>query len=452
MTLSEMQNDVFVSPEFPKFMEESWRRTDPEQFFVPKSEVVCPNGSSVEMNLQNSSISPWKIQFKTLPKAGFEEKLQRHFSIVLDSESGENQANFMLSENAVFVEVNDVSVAVFVSSGSLLQLDDLIELSSKTCSETFGAVAPDANGRSRIGAQLTRRLEQICGYQLQLNLKLLSGNEVGQLFVTTSEACQFNQSHLILNLTTAENSKWNVAFRQYGTLHNHTQHRVAVGNNSTLGTFFWIHSKEGTEDSVSLTERKVSLGTSAALVDGIVAHPRGEHRFISNIFFEGEHSTAECATAVLNSGYASFDYEPIHEHCSKNSSSQLRSHYVARDSSRTHFQGLVDVPLSGTGTNAVQINKNLILSKDARVDSLPRLKILPNEVSCKHGSASGELDPQALFYLLSRGFSEQESSEMLIASFAVEPFTKHLNATTQTQAAVEFVQGLGVAHVASAVR
>ena len=68
----------------------------------------------------------------------------------------------------------------------------------------------------------------------------------------------------------------------------------------------------------------------------------------------------------------------------------------------------------------MQENKNLVLSKRARVDALPRLEILPNEVACKHGSATGELDPRQLYYLTTRGFSLDEAKALVVRGFALE--------------------------------
>ena len=71
-------------------------------------------------------------------------------------------------------------------------------------------------------------------------------------------------------------------------------------------------------------------------------------------------------------------------------------------------------------TFAFQNNKNLLLSKNARVDASPRLEILPNDVICKHGSATGELDSKQLYYMSTRGFSLQEARKLIVKSFAAE--------------------------------
>jgi Fe-S cluster assembly protein SufD len=71
-------------------------------------------------------------------------------------------------------------------------------------------------------------------------------------------------------------------------------------------------------------------------------------------------------------------------------------------------------------TDAWQMNRNLLLSKQALVHSTPQLEILADDVKCKHGSTTGQLDPAALFYLRSRGIDEAAARGLLTWAFASE--------------------------------
>jgi Fe-S cluster assembly protein SufD len=64
------------------------------------------------------------------------------------------------------------------------------------------------------------------------------------------------------------------------------------------------------------------------------------------------------------------------------------------------------------------MNKNLLLSRQALVHSTPQLEILADDVKCKHGSTTGQLDPTALFYLRSRGIGEAAARSLLTYAFA----------------------------------
>jgi Fe-S cluster assembly protein SufD len=84
---------------------------------------------------------------------------------------------------------------------------------------------------------------------------------------------------------------------------------------------------------------------------------------------------------------------------------------------RTVFQGLIEVAEGASGTDAFLSNKNLILGDAARADSIPTLKIGNNDVRCSHGSTTGRLSDEELFYLESRGFSPNEAREMLVVGY-----------------------------------
>ena len=88
--------------------------------------------------------------------------------------------------------------------------------------------------------------------------------------------------------------------------------------------------------------------------------------------------------------------------------------------SRGIFYGNVIVHQDAQKTNAMQTNKNLLLSKDALADSTPGLQILANDVKCKHGSSIGQLDEGAVFYLRSRGLDADAARALLTYAFARE--------------------------------
>ena len=88
--------------------------------------------------------------------------------------------------------------------------------------------------------------------------------------------------------------------------------------------------------------------------------------------------------------------------------------------SRGSFTGRVLVRAGAQKTDAQQSNKNLLLSREALVNSTPQLEIRANDVKCKHGSTTGQLDADALFYLRSRGLSSEAARSLLTYAFASE--------------------------------
>ncbi len=108
------------------------------------------------------------------------------------------------------------------------------------------------------------------------------------------------------------------------------------------------------------------------------------------------------------------DIRVVQNHRAPNTSSYALYKGAVRDRSRTVFQGLIEVAPQAPRTDAYLSNKNLVLTDGARADSLPQLKIDTNDVKCSHGSTTGKVNEDEVFYLMSRGFSRAEA-RLLIA-------------------------------------
>ncbi len=93
---------------------------------------------------------------------------------------------------------------------------------------------------------------------------------------------------------------------------------------------------------------------------------------------------------------------------------------IMSGASRGVFHGTILVRRDAQKTSAEQTNKNLLLSPRALVNSVPQLLILADDVRCRHGSTTGQLDPAALFYLRSRGIGLAEGRRLLVHAFASE--------------------------------
>ncbi|HYE65398.1 MAG TPA: SufD family Fe-S cluster assembly protein, partial [Pyrinomonadaceae bacterium] len=84
-------------------------------------------------------------------------------------------------------------------------------------------------------------------------------------------------------------------------------------------------------------------------------------------------------------------------------------------------------------TDAMQTNKNLLLSNEARVDTKPQLEIFADDVKCAHGAAVGQLDEEELFYLMSRGMHPDLARNLLTYGFAEEVIDKIKIASIKAQ-------------------
>jgi Fe-S cluster assembly protein SufD len=110
------------------------------------------------------------------------------------------------------------------------------------------------------------------------------------------------------------------------------------------------------------------------------------------------------------------DVDHAISHCH---SSQIYKN-VLDDRAHTVFQGRVHVAPDAQKTDAHQMNRNLLLSRNAQADSKPELIIHADDVKCSHGATVGDLDQEALFYLQSRGIDPVTARNMMVHAFAAE--------------------------------
>ena len=112
-----------------------------------------------------------------------------------------------------------------------------------------------------------------------------------------------------------------------------------------------------------------------------------------------------------------FDHNTSQDHVAPNAGSDLLYKGALDGSSHAVFRGVIRVHPGAQGTDAYQTNRNLLLSDEARANSLPNLEIEADDVKCSHGATVGQLDAEALFYLLSRGMSRYQAERLVVIGF-----------------------------------
>lgn len=135
--------------------------------------------------------------------------------------------------------------------------------------------------------------------------------------------------------------------------------------------------------------------------------------------------TSEGARCHLNGGYLMrgkqhCDTTTVVEHLAPGTACREVFKGVLDDSSRGVFQGRIVVHPDAQQTDGHQLNKVLLLSDNAEINAKPELEIYADDVKCSHGCSAGEVDHDALFYLRSRGLSEDKAKSLLIQAFLAE--------------------------------
>ncbi|MCP4547029.1 MAG: Fe-S cluster assembly protein SufD [bacterium] len=134
----------------------------------------------------------------------------------------------------------------------------------------------------------------------------------------------------------------------------------------------------------------------------------------------GENAECEVNALYLARGEQVHDLRTRITHAVPNCATRELYKGIVDEKAHGIFDGLVYVARDAQVTDAHQTNRNLLLSQDARVNSMPRLEIYADDVKCSHGSTTGQLEEEQIFYLRSRGLAPDAARALLTFAFAGE--------------------------------
>ncbi|MFT5859815.1 MAG: Fe-S cluster assembly protein SufD [Flavobacteriaceae bacterium] len=143
-----------------------------------------------------------------------------------------------------------------------------------------------------------------------------------------------------------------------------------------------------------------------------------------NIAVSGQNCTTNLNGTYLLKGKQHVDNHTIVDHLVPNCNSNELYKGVIDDKATAVFNGKVFVRKDAQKINAFQSNANVLLTDTATVNSKPELEIYADDVKCSHGSTTGQLDEEAVFYLRTRGISEKSARKMIVGAFIGEVIEK----------------------------
>ncbi len=135
---------------------------------------------------------------------------------------------------------------------------------------------------------------------------------------------------------------------------------------------------------------------------------------------EGEGAEIDLHGLYVIGGREHADNHTTVEHAVPNAVSRQLYKGIMDDRSTGVFSGRIVVDPGASGTDALQMNRNLLRSRTAGIDTKPQLEIANDDVRCSHGATIGRLDETAVFYLQSRGLERKEAEALLARGFAGE--------------------------------
>ena len=169
--------------------------------------------------------------------------------------------------------------------------------------------------------------------------------------------------------------------------------------------------------SVEARKDSVYAATSVALGARVSRHTL-------HVTQRGEGVEMHLDGLTLIAGRQIADTHTLIDHAAPRGKSVQLHKCIADGSAHAVFSGKIMVHVGAVGTDSAQSSRNLLLSDKARIDTQPQLEIFNDDVKCKHGATVGQIDTEALFFLKSRGFSEERARNLLTHAFAAEIIAK----------------------------
>ena len=203
----------------------------------------------------------------------------------------------------------------------------------------------------------------------------------------------------------------------YGEEVNYLSNRltqVFVGKNSTY-EHYKLESSSSKTTNISTLQIYQEEGSQVLSNLITLANGKTHNRVEANLNGKGAYLS-------LNGLGLGQDSEKIENHTFINhnvagATSNELFKYILNDNSVGDFYGLIKVLKDAQQTQAYQTNRNLCLSKEARMHTRPQLEIYADDVKCNHGATVGQLDENALFYMRARGIDPAEAKMLLMFAF-----------------------------------
>ena len=183
--------------------------------------------------------------------------------------------------------------------------------------------------------------------------------------------------------------------------------------------------------SFNITSEFVDQGKDAVFTINTITLDGGLVRNNLNIEVQGQNSESNLSGAYILKGKQHVDNHTVVDHKVAHCISNELYKGVIDDQATAVFNGKVFVRKDAQKINAFQSNGNVLLSDSATANSKPELEIYADDVKCSHGSTTGQLDEEAVFYLRARGLSEKSARALMVSAFIGDVIEKIENEAVQ---------------------
>ncbi|BBP46531.1 Fe-S cluster assembly protein SufD [Thiosulfatimonas sediminis] len=170
----------------------------------------------------------------------------------------------------------------------------------------------------------------------------------------------------------------------------------------------------------------------------------------NHLYMDGQHIENTQNSACVARKSQTVDSRTYTEHNDEHGFSRQLHKFVLDDSAVGVFNGMIRVDQQAQKTDGQMDNKNLILSNKAKMDAKPQLEIYADDVLCSHGSATGQIDDNQIFYLQARGISKAAAMQMITKAFLLEPVEEIGNPQIRQWVTAQLEIALAKTHLESA--
>jgi len=202
-----------------------------------------------------------------------------------------------------------------------------------------------------------------------------------------------------------------------GPIHSNVVTEIKVADNAQ---FTLDKLQSGLEDSYHFSSEEVHLGRDSVATINTITIDGAWTRNEPHVRFHGEGSVCHLNGSYFPSAAEHIDNHSIIDHLVPHCVSHELYKGVIYDQGKGVFNGKVFVRPDAQKTNAYQQNANILMSTQGSINSKPELEIYADDVKCSHGSTTGQLDMDALFYLQCRGLNYAAAKQMLVNAFVGE--------------------------------
>lgn len=177
------------------------------------------------------------------------------------------------------------------------------------------------------------------------------------------------------------------------------------------GIWHFSHQKALVDRDASIQWTIAALGSRLAKVN-------------QHVGLIGPGASSQVNGVMFTENQQHLSYHTLQHHQAPHCTSDFLYKAALQDRSRTVWRGMIKVDPAAQKTDGYQRNDNLMLSTLARADSIPGLEIEADDVRCTHGSTSGRVDEELIFYARARGYSRKEAIQMIVAGFFQQIFDR----------------------------